>query len=57
MQIHCSDSTDASQLNLWAGEIKAETMKATDTDALVKLQRLIHKPNLCFKVTRQKITR
>ena len=30
------DSTDASQLNLWAGEIKAETMKATDTDALVK---------------------
>ena len=30
------DSTDASQLNLWAGEIKAEAMKTTDTDALVK---------------------
>ena len=39
------DSTDASQLNLWAGEIKAETMKATDTDAWLP-QRLIHKPNL-----------
>ena len=30
------DSTDASQLNLWAGEIKAEAMKTTDTDALVE---------------------
>ena len=30
------DSTDASQLNLWAGEIKAEVMKTTDTDALVE---------------------
>ncbi|MEC8693690.1 MAG: cell division protein ZipA C-terminal FtsZ-binding domain-containing protein [Pseudomonadota bacterium] len=30
------DSTDASQLNLWAGEIKAEAMKNTDTDALVE---------------------
>ena len=29
------DSTDASQLNLWAGEIKAEAMKTTDTDALI----------------------
>jgi len=28
------DSTDASQLNLWAGEIKAEAMKPTDTDTL-----------------------
>ena len=31
------DSTDASQLNLWAGEIKAEAMKTTDTEALVEL--------------------
>lgn len=31
------DSTDASQLNLWAGEIRAEAMKATDNDALVEL--------------------
>ena len=30
------DSTDASQLNLWAGEITAEAMKTTDTDALVE---------------------
>ncbi len=30
------DSSDASQLNLWAGEIKAEAMKTTDTDALVE---------------------
>ena len=28
------DSTDASQLNLWAGEIKAESMKAVDTQTL-----------------------
>ena len=28
------DSTDASQLNLWAGEIKAEAMKPADTDTL-----------------------
>lgn len=28
------DSGDASQLNLWASEIKAETMKSTDQDAL-----------------------
>ena len=31
------DSTDASQLNLWAGDIKADVMKTTDTDALVDL--------------------
>ena len=30
------DSTDAYQLNLWAGEIKVEAMKTTDTDALVE---------------------
>ncbi|MEE2820818.1 MAG: cell division protein ZipA C-terminal FtsZ-binding domain-containing protein [Pseudomonadota bacterium] len=29
------DSNDASQLNLWAGEIKADVMKTTDTEALV----------------------
>lgn len=28
------DSTDASQLNLWAGEIKPEAMKPADTDTL-----------------------
>jgi len=28
------DSTDASQLNLWAGEIKVESMKAVDTQTL-----------------------
>ena len=28
------DSSDVSQLNLWAGEIKAEAMKAADTDTL-----------------------
>ncbi len=28
------DSSDASQLNLWAGEIKAEAMKPADTEAL-----------------------
>ena len=30
------ESSDASQLNLWAGEIKAEAMKSTDQDALVE---------------------
>ena len=31
------DSNDASQLNLWAGDIKADVMKTTDTEALVDL--------------------
>ena len=30
------ESSDASQLNLWAGEIKAEAMKSADHDALVE---------------------
>jgi cell division protein ZipA len=30
------ESSDASQLNLWAGEIKAEAMKSADQDALVE---------------------
>jgi cell division protein ZipA len=30
------DSTDASQLNLWAGEIKAEAMKSADIDTLAE---------------------
>ncbi len=30
------DSSDISQLNLWAGEIKAQAMKATDAETLMK---------------------
>ncbi len=31
------ESSDASQLNLWAGEIKAEVMKSADQNALVEM--------------------
>ena len=51
------DSTDASQLNLWAGEIKAEAMKTTDTDALVEPTAADTQTEPLFEGYEEKITK